>query len=127
MIFIVDDDPSVRTSLTRLMRSAGYDARAFDGVEAYLEGYRGGDGSAANCVILDLHMPGMGGLELQEELNRLEAPPPVIVLSASEDADMRARAAAAGAARVLRKPCDPSALLRAVAEVIGHSPPRPPA
>ena len=133
MIFIVDDDPSVRTSLTRLMRSAGYHARAFAGAEAYLDaGTRldaaasldvGGGGTPADCLILDLHMPGMNGLDLQEVLRRLKSRVPVIVLTASEDPDPRAKAAAAGAVKVLRKPCDPAALLRAVAEATRPPPP----
>src|SRR5688500_20121089 len=69
MIFIVDDDPSVRTSLTRLMRSAGHEARAFADAEAYLEAF-GAAETAVYCVILDLHMPGMSGLDLQEAIDR---------------------------------------------------------
>jgi FixJ family two-component response regulator len=132
MIFIVDDDRSVRTSLTRLMRSAGYEARAFAGAEEYLDDVGGAapsgappsgpavaSSSALACVILDLHLPGMSGLDLQEVINRREAPMPVIILTASEDADLRARALAGGAARVFKKPCDATTLLRAVAEAIG--------
>lgn len=124
MIFIVDDDRSVRTSLTRLMRSAGYEARAFAGAEEYLDDPGGdGPGAADGCVILDLHMPGMSGLELQEAIRRRDAPVRVIILTASEDAELRARALAGGAAKVLKKPCDATVLLRAVAEVIGQAPP----
>ena len=120
MIFIVDDDRSVRTSLTRLMRSAGYEARAFADAEGYLKDVDGG-AAAGGCVILDLHMPGMSGLDLQEVIKRREPPVPVIVLTASEDAELRAKALAAGAAKVLRKPCDATVLLRAVGEAIGSS------
>src|SRR5687767_12790043 len=125
MIFIVDDDPSVRTSLTRLMRSAGYEAQAFDFAEEYLD-YVGGTGTAGSCVILDLLGTGMSGLFLQEVINRSEPPVPVIVLSGSDDAELRAKALAAGAAKVLRKPCDSMVLLRSVAEVLGQPPPPSP-
>ena len=119
MIFIVDDDRSVRTSLTRLMRSAGYQAQAFAGAEGYLHDVAAG---TASCVILDLHMPGMSGLELQEVMVRREPSVPVIVLTACEDAEMRAKSLASGAATVLRKPCDGVVLLRAVSEAIGPPP-----
>jgi CheY-like chemotaxis protein len=121
MIYIVDDDRSVRTSLTRLMRSAGYEALAFADAEEYLHVVTGA--AAADCVILDLHMPGMNGLELQQVINRREPPVPVIVLTACEDADLRTKAVTAGAAKVLRKPCDSAVLLHAVADAIGQSPP----
>jgi CheY-like chemotaxis protein len=126
MVLIVDDDKSVRTSLTRLLRSAGYEARAFDSAEDFLDQV-GGARVAAGCVILDLHMPGMGGLDLQAIINRHEPSVPVIILSATEDAEHLAKAVAGGAARVLRKPCDPKVLLGAVAEALGRSspPPRP--
>jgi FixJ family two-component response regulator len=128
MIFIVDDDRSVRTSLTRLMRSAGYEARAFASPEEYLDELGRDAGMAAGCLILDLHMPGMSGLELQEILNRREHFVPVIVLTASEDPELRAKARLAGAFKVLKKPGDPAVLLRAVVEAIGeNAPPSQPA
>jgi hypothetical protein len=65
-------------------------------------------------------MPGMNGLELQAALNRRQPPMPVIILTACEDVDLRARAVTAGAAMVLRKPCDSMLLLRAVAEAAGQ-------
>lgn len=124
---IVDDDPSVRTSLTRLMRSAGYPAQAFASGEEYLD-HAVDAPVGRGCLILDLHLPGMSGLEVQEHLNRRHLPMPVIVLTASREADLCARALAAGAAKVLRKPCDSTVLLGAVAEVFQpSSPPAPPA
>jgi FixJ family two-component response regulator len=119
MIVIVDDDRSVRTSLARLMRSAGYDARAFAGAERYLDEVGPG---TAECVILDLHMPGMGGLALQAVMARREPGVPVVVVTACEDADLRERSLLAGASAVLRKPCDAAVLLRAVSDAIGRAP-----
>jgi len=120
MIFIVDDDASVRKSLTRLMRSAGYEAWAFATAQEFLAVVDAA-GVAAGCVILDLHMAGMNGLDLQKVINRREPPVPVIILSATEDTEQRAPVAAG--AKVLRKPCDSSVLLRAVAEGLGVPPP----
>src|SRR4051812_46608039 len=114
MIHIVDDDRAVRMSLTRLMRSAGYPVRAFASAEAYLEDVDDA-GSAAACLILDLHLPGMSGLDLQDVINGRDPRVPVVVLTASHDPQLCARALAAGAARVLRKPCDSKVLLGAIA------------
>jgi len=124
MIFILDDDQSVRTSLTRLLRSAGYEARAFADADECLADIDAA-GLSADCVIIDLHMPGMGGLQLQAVINRREPPVPVIVFSATEDVELRAVAVAAGAVKVLRKPCDSGVLLRAVADAIGGPSPSP--
>jgi CheY-like chemotaxis protein len=124
MIFIVDDDPSVRRSLTRLLRSAGHEARAFATAAEYLE-HVDGTGAAVGCVILDLHLPGMSGPDLQELINRREPPVPVILLTASEDVDLRAKALVAGA-KMLRKPCNSTVLLQSVAEAIGKTPPPSP-
>src|SRR5688572_9559030 len=96
MVFIVDDDPSVRTSLTRLMRSAGHEARAFADAEAYLQAV-GAAGTGVDWLIPDLHMPGMSGLDLQEVINSQACPVPVIVLTGSEDAALHEIPMAAGA------------------------------
>jgi CheY-like chemotaxis protein len=125
MIFIVDDDESVRTSLTRLLRTAGYTARSFADAPAFLRDLDAA-GTAVGCLILDVHMPGMSGPELQAVIDRRQPPVPVIVLTATDDANLRAMAVAAGVARVLRKPCDSTALLRAIAEAVGGSPRPPP-
>jgi CheY-like chemotaxis protein len=126
MIFIVDDDPSIRKSLTRLLRSAGREARSFASAAEFLHDLDAA-GADVGCVILDVHMPGMSGPELQEVVNRREPPVPVIVLTATDDADLRAMAVAAGVTKVLGKPCSSRVLLGAVAEAIGQArPPSPP-
>ncbi|HSI35518.1 MAG: response regulator transcription factor [Phycisphaerae bacterium] len=129
MIYVIDDDASVRTSLARLLRSAGYEARGFGNAQAYLDAAGAVPATAVDCVILDLHLPGMSGLALQEVIHHRDPPVPVIILSATEDADMRAKAVLGGAANVLRKPCDGTVLLGAVASAIARSSlsPRPPA
>jgi CheY-like chemotaxis protein len=125
MIFIVDDDPSIRRSLTRLLRSAGYEARPFGNAAEFLHDLDVA-GTAVGCVILDVHMPSRSGPDLQDVINRRVPPVPVIVLTATDDADLRATAVAAGVARVLRKPCNSTVLLEAVAEAAGQPPPPSP-
>ena len=125
MIFIVDDDPSIRKSLTRLLRSAGREARSFASAAEFLHELDA-DGAAVGCVILDVHMPGVSGPELRDVINRREPPVPVIVLTATDDADLRAMAVAAGVATVLRKPCNSRVLLGAIAEAIGQAQPPSP-
>lgn len=122
MIFIVDDDPSVRTSLTRLLRSVDYEAQAFGNSAEFLDGLDAAGQNVA-CVILDVRMPGMSGVALQEVINRRAPQVPVIVLTATDDADLLAMAATAGVASVFRKPCEAEVLLRAVAAAI--APDRP--
>jgi FixJ family two-component response regulator len=121
-VFIVDDDPSVRASLTRLMSASGYEAVAFADAEAYLAHVQR-DGTAPACVVLDLHLPGLSGLELQQIINRREPRVPVVVLTGSEDPRDLAAARAAGAVKVLRKPSDPAVLLAAVAAAAQSPPP----
>jgi DNA-binding response OmpR family regulator len=101
------------------MRSAGHEAQAFPTAEEFLHDTDQVPTDGC-CAIVDLHMPGMTGLELQEAINRRETTLPVIVLTASEDAELRVKALAAGAKKVLRKPCDSGVLLAAVAEAVGH-------
>ena len=113
----------------RLTRSAGYAAQAFATAEEYLDAAAEHPGNgdsppdAANCMILDLHVPGMGAVALQELLKRRRRSLPVIILSAADDADLRKRAVSAGATDVLSKPCDGTLLLRAIASALGQSPP----
>lgn len=123
MIFIVDDDQSVRTALMRLLRSAGYAARAFASLAEFLDDVDAAvDGGG--CVIMDMQMPGMTNGDLQAAIKRRTPPMPVIFLTGSHDAGLLARAAATpGVANVLRKPCDSEVLLRAIAAAIGESPP----
>src|SRR5688572_3234531 len=122
MIHLVDDDQSIRTSLTRLLRSAGYEARTFADAEEYVE-YIDKACTDANCVILDLHMPGMNGLDLLAMINRRLPPVPVIVLTATQDNELLVRALAFGARKVLRKPCDAAVLLGAIAGAVEPSTP----
>lgn len=111
LIAIVDDDPGVRGSLNSLMRSAGLTPRCFSGGEALLG--CGLEGQIA-CIVTDLHMPGMTGLELQAEIVRRGWRHPVIVMTAYPTDAARDQALAAGAVAFLSKPIDPDALIEAI-------------
>ena len=110
-IWIVDDDEDVRLALQTFLRSAGCDVRAFDGAEAFLASLQD---SAPDCLITDLHMPGLDGVALQEELNRLGRTFPVVVLTAFPTVEAEKRSATLGASAFLTKPVDPEQLLTLV-------------
>ena len=111
MIYIVDDDQSVRTNLARLMRSAGFSARTFASAEEFLA-------SAHNiepgCLLLDVPLPGLSGLQLQAELNKRGVNLPVIAVSARDDSETSGMARRLGARCFFRKPVDDQALIDAI-------------
>jgi FixJ family two-component response regulator len=112
LIRIIDDDAAVRDSLEALLTVAGYDAAGFGSAEEYLES---GDEAAPGCILLDLHMPGVGGFGLLEALAvRGEDRLPVIILTASREAALHERALSLGAGTVLTKPVSQAALLAAI-------------
>jgi FixJ family two-component response regulator len=116
VISIVDDDASIRQALDGLLRSASLQAAAFGSVEEFL-----GSGHLATtgCLILDLRMPGIDDLELQEWLLAEGRRIPIIVLTANGDGGARDRALAAGALAFLPKPFDADVLLGAVSAALG--------
>ena len=116
MIFIVDDDESVRLSLVRLMRSVGFQAEGFAAAEDLL---RKTPECGCDCVIIDVHMPGMTGLELQQVLVRRKDPPPIVMITAHDAPETRRKAIAAGAVAFITKPFDDSTLLQAISEATG--------
>ena len=111
LVFVVDDDSSARNGLTRLLRTAGHDVRAFASAEEFLDGF---DPETSGCLVLDARMPGMSGEELQAELAARGVGLPVIVVSADADLDSRREANRMNAAAFFRKPVDGSALLDAI-------------
>ncbi|USX24846.1 response regulator [Oxalobacteraceae bacterium OTU3CINTB1] len=109
-IAIVDDDAAVRVGLSSLLRSYGYAAQAFDSAQALLA--EGADALGQfHCVITDLQMPGMSGIELLEALRREGSTLPLILMTAFPEAALRKRALQGGAACFLSKPFDASQLL----------------
>jgi FixJ family two-component response regulator len=114
-IVIVDDDISVRRSTQRLLRSIGLRAEAFASAEEFLES---GLAEETVCLILDLRMPGMNGLELQSQVAKSSNPIPIIFLSAHSTADDERRALQKGAFQFLHKPVSKDVLLAAIRNAI---------
>jgi FixJ family two-component response regulator len=110
-ISIVDDDESVRDALESLLKSVGYRTEVFASAEDFL---RSGPHEETKCVILDIRMPGMSGLELQRRLVAAGSRVRIIFVTAHADEEGRARVVSAGAVACLRKPFNDDVLLRAV-------------
>ncbi|NVN10105.1 response regulator transcription factor [Nguyenibacter vanlangensis] len=116
VICVVDDDEDVRESIGAFFRSAGIPTEKFDGAEALLAW----PGLASmRCLITDLHMPGMNGLDLQRELKRRGRVVPVILMSAYPTHDSREQAKALGVSFFATKPADPEVLLEQVEALHG--------
>ena len=111
LIAVVDDDDALRNSLDDLLQAVGFRVQGFASAEAFLRTLHAPE---AACLILDVRLPGMNGLELQRQLGAAHWPIPIIFITAYADDDVRARALAAGAVAVLSKPCAEEDLLRAI-------------
>jgi FixJ family two-component response regulator len=111
VVFVVDDDPSMRRSLEALLRSVGLDARLFSSAQEFMQAKRP---DAPGCLVLDVRLPGMSGLAFQEELAKTGVAIPVIFISGHGDVPMTVRAMKAGAAEFLTKPFDDQVLLDAI-------------
>ncbi len=112
-VFIIDDDPSARRGLSRLVRVAGMHVETYASAQEFIERphYDG-----CGCILLDVQMPGMDGLELQEQLVKAEYSLPIIFVSAHADVPDAAAAMKKGAVDFLTKPVDRDHLLKAIAE-----------
>ena len=115
LVSIVDDDVSVRRSTRRLLRCCGLRVEAFSSAEEFLQSGRVAETA---CLLLDVRMPGMDGLELQRRLGETHRPIPIIFLSARASEEEERRALRAGAACFLRKPVSKEALLNAIRTVL---------
>jgi FixJ family two-component response regulator len=114
-IFLVDDNPAVRKALTRALREEGWTVESFDSAEAFLARP---DRQARGCLVLDVAMPGLDGLELQARLAEAGQALPIVFLTGHGDIPMSVRAIKAGAADFLTKPVSAQALLGAVRAAI---------
>jgi FixJ family two-component response regulator len=115
LVHIVDDDASVRKGLLRLMRSAGIESRAYESPERFLAEVHDSDHA---CILMDITMPRMSGLELGARLREKGITLPMIAISARDDDDTRHLARDLGVRFFLRKPVDDQALLDAISWVI---------
>ena len=118
-VFIVDDDASVRKALQRLIRASGYEVEAFENGAAYLA--KATPAPARCCLVLDIRMPGMSGLDLQRALNGTARSVPIIFITGHGDDDARNQALSAGAVDVLYKPLDEHVLLEAIERALGRA------
>jgi FixJ family two-component response regulator len=115
LVVVVDDDASFSTAIGRLLRLWGFRTERFASAEDFLE-----QPTSAHCIILDLHLGGISGLELQARLVKEGRPVPIVFVSAMKDLVIRRRALAAGAAAYLEKPFDDSSLLEVLSRVIDY-------
>ena len=117
-IAIVDDDPSVLKALARLLRARAFDARTYTSAREFLNALHEG---LPECLIVDLQMPDMTGLELQRHLTRSGLRIPTIIITAHDEAGARERCESAGAVAFLSKPLQDTSLLAAIESATGSA------
>jgi FixJ family two-component response regulator len=118
LISIVDDDDAVRNSLDDLIRSIGFRTQGFPSAEAFLSSHQA---RATTCLILDVRMPGMNGLDLQRQMVAADWRIPIIFITSHADDGARARALEAGAVDFLYKPFREEELVNAIDAALKHS------
>jgi len=111
MVSVIDDDESYRVAVQRLLKSEGLSVESFGSAEDFLNS---GQQHETGCLIADIRMPGMSGLELQSKLNSDHCPIPTIFITAHGDESMRMQAMRGGAVKFLTKPFDGETLLEAI-------------
>lgn len=116
VIGVVDDDSSVLRALTRLLGTAGFTVRTFGSAEAFLAQ----DHSGIDCLLLDVHLGGLSGFDVQERLVGAHASIPIIFITAFDDPVTRERALKGGAVAYLPKPFDEQSLLGAIESALGR-------
>jgi len=120
VVFLVDDDFSVRRALTRLIKSAGYDVQAFASAREFLDHRRATDQIVA-CLVLDVRMPGLSGLDLQHELQATNTSLPIIFVTGHGDIPMSVKAMKDGAVDFLPKPVKDSVLLKSIDQALARA------
>jgi len=111
MVAVIDDDEAFRAALQRLLKAAGFPVRSFASAEDFL---KSGQQHETGCLITDIRMPGMSGLDLQAKLSAEHCPIPTIFITAHGDEKMRLQAMRGGAVKFLGKPFDSAMLLEGV-------------
>jgi two-component system response regulator FixJ len=115
LVHVIDDDDAIRSSLAFLLETAGLSCRTWESAVSFLEA---GDREAGDCIVTDVRMPGMTGLQMVAELQTRGIPTPVIVITGHGDVPMAVEALKQGVADFLEKPFDDEVLLAAIQEVI---------
>jgi two-component system response regulator FixJ len=118
IIYIVDDDDAVRSALALLMKSEGLNAQTYTSADAFLDAF---DPDTPGCLVVDVRMPGMSGLELQTVLNKRHIDIPVIIMTGHGDISMAVTAMKAGAADFIEKPFKNQELLDRIQQCIAKS------
>jgi FixJ family two-component response regulator len=118
-VFLVDDDASVLRALGRLIKSAGYEVQTFESARAFLDSGDFHKGPA--CLVLDVRMPGLNGLDLQRELQAANASLPIIFITGHGDIPTTVRAMKAGAVDFLPKPLKDTVLLKAIEQALARA------
>jgi FixJ family two-component response regulator len=116
-VVVIDDDSSVRRALARLIRAAGYEVETLEDAQAYLD-HRAIPPPA--CLVLDVRMPGMSGLELQTAIEGTPRSLPIVFITGHGEDDTRASALSAGAVDVLQKPLDEKVLFAAIERALAR-------
>lgn len=117
VVFVIDDDRSLREAIKSLIRSVGMQVETFASAQEFLTSSRP---DAPACLVLDVRMPGLSGLDLQRQLAKVEIPVPIIFITAHADIPMSVRAMKAGAVEFLTKPFRDQDLLDAITQAIEH-------
>lgn len=117
VIAVVDDDEAMRDALSEFLQELDLSCRIFDGAESFLAAYTPG---SFDCLITDIRMPGMNGLELQQRLKSLGSTMPIIFVTSSTDPAIHSRALKDGALAYLRKPANDEALIRHLMVALGR-------
>jgi len=118
-IALVDDDAAVRVALTRLLRIAGYEVESFASGDELLAAC---EARTPDCLLLDVHLPGLSGFELLQRVRDNGANPPAVFLTASEDASIADRVRQCGGVRLLRKPFSSDVLREAIGAALATRP-----
>jgi FixJ family two-component response regulator len=116
-VAIVDDDPSVCKALSRLLAVSSFRPQAFASAEEFLDSLSAG---VPECAVVDLHMPGMGGLGLQHRLAAAKMRIPTIIVTAHNETGFREQCESAGAVAYLQKPLNETALIAAINMAVGR-------
>jgi FixJ family two-component response regulator len=116
LISIIDDDVAARASVVALMRAKGFDTKSFESAEDFL---RAGVSDSSQCIITDIQMPGLSGIELKHKLDACNCKTPVIMITARVEPRLHSLALASGAFCLLRKPFKATALIECVERALG--------